>query len=161
MNREIINLITHHNTTNMANNIDMKVDKASLAKLQENINKIPWYFREEKTRKIRRKGAKKVIDAAKIQVEINQTVDTFRLRDSIQVINKISKGEDIYVGPTYAGRKMARHAHLIEFGFRHHKSGRFVPPKPFMRPAYELTRQRVVDEMLRETEKLLKKINMK
>lgn len=145
----------------MGNKISIQVDQKSLDKLKENIEKLPWYFREEQTRKIRRKAAKKIIDAAKVQVEINQTLDTGRLRDSIAVIARLSKGEDIYVGPRYSGTRQARHAHLIEFGFRHAKSGRFVPPRPFMRPAYDLNRQVVVDAMLKETERILKKINNK
>ena len=142
----------------MANSVHIEVDKASMDKVKENIAKIPWYFREEQTRKIRMKAAREVVNAAKIQVEINQTVDTYRLRDSIAVINKISKGSDIYVGPRYSGTRQARHAHLIEFGFRHHKSGKFIAPKPFMRRAYETTKDRVVAAMLKETEKILKKI---
>lgn len=30
-----------------------------------------------------------------------------------------------------------RHGHLVEFGFRH-KSGKHVPPRPFLRPAFDI-----------------------
>jgi hypothetical protein len=57
-------------------------------------------------------------------------VDTGELRASIQVVSE-ADGKRHHVIAT------ARHAEPQEFGFVHWKSGRFIPPRAYMRRALQ------------------------
>ncbi|AUQ71036.1 HK97-gp10 family putative phage morphogenesis protein [Phaeobacter inhibens] len=61
----------------------------------------------------------------------------------------------MYVGPVQQDGSHAPHAHLIEFGTgdRYHKSGKYVGAvmaDPFMRPAWDANRERVLEILKRE-----------
>ncbi|MFV1620469.1 hypothetical protein [Phaeobacter sp. JH20_26] len=62
----------------------------------------------------------------------------------------------MYVGPVQQDGSHAPHAHLIEFGTgdRYHESGKYVGAvvaDPFMRPAWDANRERVLEILKRET----------
>ncbi|AUR04248.1 phage protein, HK97 gp10 family [Phaeobacter inhibens] len=61
----------------------------------------------------------------------------------------------MYVGPVQQDGSHAPHAHLIEFGTgdRYHESGKYVGAvmaDPFMRPAWDANRERVLEILKRE-----------
>jgi len=48
--------------------------------------------------------------------------------------------------------KKGKLTHLLEFGFTH-RSGKYVGPRPFMRPAYELLTPKMLEDIKRIIEK--------
>lgn len=64
----------------------------------------------------------------------------------------VGKIVTMYVGPTEQDGSHAPHAHLIEFGTapRFHASGKYVgavSPDPFMRPAWDQYRGKILEEL--------------
>lgn len=76
------------------------------------------------------------------------------LRDTIRSeVRDYGRVKVLVVGPEYPA---GAHGHLVEFGHREflfgRETGRRVPPKPFMRPAVDLTKSeqmQILDETLR------------
>ncbi len=62
----------------------------------------------------------------------------------------IPNGTGINKSVTIYSEKKGRLTHLLEFGFTH-KSGKFVSPRPFMRPAFDT----FTPEMLSEIKKII------
>ena len=48
--------------------------------------------------------------------------------------------------------KKGKLTHLLEFGFTH-RSGKYVGPRPFMRPAYDLLTPKMIEDIKRIIEK--------
>jgi HK97 gp10 family phage protein len=90
---------------------------------------------------------------AKIKEKV--PVDSGNLKDSIQFF-KPKKKNYLVVGPKYRKgskgfkRKGAKsggnHANLVEYGFTH-KSGKVIPPRPFMRPAFDTNKEAILNMM--------------
>lgn len=72
----------------------------------------------------------------------NHLADTFVKTEVGTGINKI-----IYI----SSQKKGRLVHLIELGFKH-RSGKHVPARPFMRPAYDT----FTPEMLEDIKRIIK-----
>lgn len=72
----------------------------------------------------------------------NHLADTFVKTEVGSGLNKI-----IYI----SSQKKGRLVHLIELGFKH-RSGRHVPARPFMRPAYDT----FTPEMLEDIKSIIK-----
>jgi len=68
----------------------------------------------------------------------NHLADSFVLTVVGSGANKV-----IYVSSATKGRLV----HLIELGFKHSKSGKFVEAQPFMRPAYETFTPKMLDDI--------------
>lgn len=59
-----------------------------------------------------------------------------------------SKGKGIYkTVSVYSGTK-GRLTHLLEFGYTH-RSGKFVGPRPFMRPAFDILSPKMIEDVKR------------
>lgn len=93
---------------------------------------------------------------AKIREKV--PVDSGNLKNSIQFFKPKSKNY-LVVGPKYSkgmkgfkrvgGKSMAsggNHANLVEYGFTH-KGGKVIPPKPFMRPAFDQNKEAILNMM--------------
>jgi HK97 gp10 family phage protein len=96
-------------------------------------------------------AAKPLIDRA----QGNAPYKTGRLEESIGVIKptlrKATEIGIVKVGPRRGGSYKGYHGHLIEFGHRIvTRKGKTVGktnPKPFMRPAFEQTKERIQDNI--------------
>jgi hypothetical protein len=66
-------------------------------------------------------------------------VKTGRLKKTVRLeVYDHKLGGLVKVGRT----KTAPYAHLVEYGFKHHKSGKHTPGRPFVTPAAERARAR-------------------
>jgi HK97 gp10 family phage protein len=144
----------------MSTGIHIQIDQRQIAHIKEQLAKVPWHLRPDVYDKVLRKASRKIVVAAKNNVQSNGSMKSGKLQKSIKVLNRISKMGTVIVGPDYKAGAGPQ-AHLIEFGFVHSKSKKFVSPKPFMRPAYESTKNEVIQEITRNFEKALKKIRAK
>lgn len=119
-----------------------------------------------------------VTEAKRMAARAKRYQNTGVLVDSIRVLRKYSKDPlGVYVGPVFKKRSGSRepgefgnawYAHFVEYGTNKHNlgyKGKFVTGKggdhpgsrstPFMRPAYDTTRQAVIDRMMVEIEKMI------
>jgi len=63
-----------------------------------------------------------------------------------------STGKGVYkTVSVYSGTK-GRLTHLLEFGYTH-RSGKFVGPRPFMRPAFDILSPKMIEDVKRIIEK--------
>jgi HK97 gp10 family phage protein len=127
-------------------------------------------------RRVARKSIGIVVEAARPLVP----VDNGKLKRSLSVSTKLSKRQsslarrELAEGKAsvtvYAGVGAYPHAHLVEFGTkeRFHKSGKSVgrmKPQPFMRPAWDSTKMRVLatfqKDMWTEIEKAAQRLAKK
>ena len=63
---------------------------------------------------------------------------------------KHSQGEGIHKVITIYSKQKGRIIHLIEFGYKH-RSGKYVGPRPFMRPSFD----KLTPEMLKNIKKII------
>lgn len=107
------------------------------------------------------------VSAVKPALEPAVAVKTTLSRRQRRGRRKIPGAVEAFIGVTAAGRGVA---HLIEFGTgpRHHKSGKStgqMPARPFMRPAWESGKHKVLDDFARllwvEIEKAAKRLAKK
>lgn len=83
--------------------------------------------------------------------------DSKRLKDGFKIRTRTKKG--FLIGELINNRP---HAHLKELGFFHtghkplKKVGKYVPPKPFLRPATDQKAERAIEIFAEEVEKMLK-----
>lgn len=70
--------------------------------------------------------------------------DTGNLRRSIQEFKPKSKTYKV-IGPKY-GKGGGNHANLVEYGFKH-KGGKVIPPKSFIRKAFDENKSNILNEM--------------
>ena len=87
-------------------------------------------------------AAAPVIEAARDNV----AVASGRLRDSLAITTKLSKRQRAKhrkqsEAEVFAGTAALPHAHLIEFGTKHHG------PQPFMRPAWDANKEKVLEHI--------------
>ncbi len=66
------------------------------------------------------------------------------LRRSIQEFKPKKKTYKV-IGPKY-GKGGGNHANLVEYGFKH-KGGKIVPPKSFIRKAYDQNKESLLNDM--------------
>ena len=105
-------------------------------------------------------GAQPVLESAKS----NAPVDTGQLRDSLEIttslkegtaVASVGTGEKDYQGETF-------YASFVEYGHTT-KQGKHVPPKPFLRPAFDSNKERsmgiIVDELKRGIEQAAKGVS--
>lgn len=141
-------------------NVQISFDRQTADRLRKEMQKIPWYLREEELQKAKRKSGNVVKRKIKEVIQAKGLVDEGDLLNSIAIITRISKHGEIFIGPRYkrrGGKGSANHAHLVEFGFMH-KSGKVVAPRPFMRPGYEAAKTEALKKLSDEIEKIIKKI---
>jgi HK97 gp10 family phage protein len=96
------------------------------------------------------KSAKPAEAAALALVPVGKTGN---LQDSIEISTQLKKSQqkgrtkpgavEVFIGASTTGGKKGFHAHLIEFGW-FHANGTTVPPRPFLRPAWESTKNIVL-----------------
>lgn len=108
-----------------------------------------------------KKAGQPIADAATANVA---RIDTGALRDSMAVSTKLKRSQkaggyrdrtavNVFVGPE---AKRAPHAHLVEFGTGprfQKKTGRYtgqMPAAPFMRPAFDATKEKALDIFIKE-----------
>jgi HK97 gp10 family phage protein len=100
-------------------------------------------------RKARQAAGKVIAEAAKLQLEANDSIRTGALRQSLRVAEDEGKRNRTLVGVANGhfakNQKPSSYSHLVEFGTAPHwQPNRFggimhpgARPKPFLRPAYE------------------------
>jgi HK97 gp10 family phage protein len=118
------------------NVIKIEVDKNSLQDIQRQLKKIPEAIRNERLRDINLAAAQPLIQSARQKAPVK----TRDLQKSIGVVKRLSKGPAIFVGPD---RKKGFHGGWVEFGSFNRKTKKMNTPKPFMRPAFDETKDRV------------------
>ena len=119
-----------------------------LEELRQVLDALPGKLGRQTVGKILRKAEKPLIDAAKARVPKDQG-------DTAKSIGGIAgrgggRGEQRYVGPRRGGPYKGYAGHLIEYGTgpRKQKDGTStgsMPAHPFMRPAYEETKDQIVE----------------
>lgn len=96
------------------------------------------------------KAVKLTVDRAKL---IAPEGPTGNLVDSIGVVRARGKGRTemglVYAGPRRRGKSRGYHGHLVEYGTKPRQNKRganrgVMPAKPFMAPAWEMTKQAVL-----------------
>lgn len=131
----------------------IEVEMAGLTAVQVKLNNLPKKVAFRILRNAVRKGAVIIRNAAKANLQAKTTKKTGNLLKSIVIKEKIAKRGEAVISRIITKRPEGSHAHLIEFGhvsaYKHGKYGdlKFVPARPFMRPAYEANRQKVIDEI--------------
>jgi HK97 gp10 family phage protein len=103
---------------------------------------------------LRRSLMKSVKPTEEAAIALAKRGETGNLQESVEVSTKLKKSQqggrvkagavEVFVGASTTGGKKGHHAHLIEFGWFHAISGLFIPPQPFMRPAWESTKNIVL-----------------
>ena len=137
--------------------ISISIDQKAVDNLEKALKDIPWHIRMKERNRIQKRAARKVVKAARQKLKADNKVKTGTLAKSIGVITRLSEEGDIWVGPRYSGVHKAVYAHLVEFGFFHRRAKKFIPGTPFMRPAYESSKNEVIKEIISETKKLIDK----
>lgn len=122
-------------------------------------------------------GAELLVDAAKNNVRVN---DGGKLKRSIKILPKYGKDPmGVYVAPKIIRRFTAKtsqkrkdenpfYAHFVEYGTDPHNlgyKGKYISGKggnhpgtekhPYMRPAYDSMRNRIIEVMMRDIEKMI------
>ena len=141
--------------------ISITVDQKAVDNLEKALKDIPWHIRMKERNRIQKRAARKVVRAARQKLIAEDKVKTKRLYKSIGVITRLSEEGDVWVGPKYSGVNKAPYAHLVEFGFFNRRASKFIPGTPFMRPAYESSKDAVIKEIISETKKLIDKASAK
>lgn len=114
----------------------------------------------QQQREARRAGLQPVVVAARAQLASNGSNKTYKLSQSLGIATKDALTSS--AGPI-RGKKHASVGHLVEFGTAPHwQPNRFggtmhpgARPKPFMRPAYDMSKAQIV---LRAGESLVQAI---
>ena len=83
----------------------------------------------------------KLIAAIKSNIKSDNTGN---LRRSIQEFKPKKKNYKV-VGPKY-GKGGGNHANLVEYGFKH-KGGKVIPPRSFIRKAFDENRNNILNDM--------------
>lgn len=87
--------------------------------------------------------ARSIIDYIKLNAprsgKSNALADSFKMIESGQGINKVI---------TIYSKSKGRIIHLLEFGYKH-RGGKFISPRPFMRPAYDTLTPKMLEDIIR------------
>jgi len=124
------------------------------------LQKLPDKLKRSELLKILRQGAKPTLEAAKANLANHKK--TGNLQKSISTFTGKSKiNPNVQVGAS--AKKKGTHAHLLELGTapRKTKKGKFtgaVSAKPFMRPAYDATKNQAAENINKATAKYLTKV---
>jgi HK97 gp10 family phage protein len=124
-----------------------KVSVEGLSDLQEALRELP----DATAKNVLRRVGRKVLEPIAEDARRLAPVDEGDLRDSIGVSTKLSRrqrGQHQKDGPDdveiFAGAGPHPQAHLQEFGSEHH------PPQPFMRPAWEAGKDKLLEDVKAE-----------
>ncbi len=133
--------------------MSLKIDSAiyGAKELEEALNQLPKSMGKSALRAVLKKAAKPVVSAAKLYAPVLSG----DLRDSITVGSSLVRSRkrfqqkvgaaQVFVGPTWP---KGAQAHLIEFGHRLvSHAGQFIrhiPAQPFLRPAWDENKERVL-----------------
>lgn len=111
--------------------------------VQEIENRVNAYTDEVKTKLEKELDltAQKIIDY--IQMHAPRSGQAGAFADSFVVT---PNGEGINKTLTIYSKARGRLTHLLEFGFTH-RGGKFVAPRPFMRPAFDLFSREMLEAM--------------
>lgn len=162
--------------------IRLKVDQKSVDEAIAQLRKIPEALQAKERKKILTKAAKPLIEAARSNIRnsrkvhfrykqnqkgkrsgkgsgtIIATYSPGNLARSIRILP--IKGVNVFVGPkfakkpsgSFAGAKVdGYYGAMVEYGTK------YAQPKPYLRPAYESTRQTIMDIIKKGVEDALKK----
>lgn len=93
----------------------------------------------QQNRRVRQEASKFIIPIMKSKVpektgKLKDTVGFIKLRSSL-----------VMIGPSF---RPTRHAGLVEFGFVHHKSKKFVPGVFYVRNTYDETKQQLLRNLV-------------
>lgn len=137
----------------------------------ENLERLSKELSAKELRTIHQKAAKIIIDSARAKVDVSKEPHTYvkngkviatfypgNLQRSIGIVrNKKTNSNITWVGPRLSKRgtqgdfKGARvhgwYGHFVEYGVGFGKK-----TQPYMRPAYEETKQQVIDEIIKGVE---------
>jgi HK97 gp10 family phage protein len=124
----------------------MKLKVEGLKELDRALGELPKATGKNVVRRVLRKSLEPILTAAKA----NAPVATGRLRESMVISSQLKRsqrgrretrtGVTMYVGSGATGKvRHAPHAHLVEFGTAHRS------PKPYMRPAFDANKEKVVE----------------
>ncbi len=140
---------------------DVRIKVSGLRELDRALAELPKATGKNVLRRVGRKALKPMIEDARAKVP----VASGKLRDSLQVATKLSKRQqsmhrkmfrdDKASVEVFAGAAALPHAHLVEFGTgpRYTKDGRYtgqMPPQPFMRPAWDANKGRILDDIAKD-----------
>ena len=129
--------------------------------VEDFLAKMPIEVRTKAAKSAIRKGGNVVKTAARRLAPVGgpregRKAGKPHLRDTMAVrIREYGDRTLAVVGPTYPS---GAHSHLIEFGFTHPKSGEFVPPQPYLRPAADSTKPQQAEAITRELTKRVDQI---
>jgi hypothetical protein len=143
----------------------MKIDLKPLHKLERKLRMLNLAAQKQVLARGMKEATSPVVPQAQRKLEQNDSIDTGALRASMTNVVRVYRQGEHYlglVGPRTdyyesgvrikkepgetkeeylernAGkRKPANYAHLVEYGFIHAKSGKRIPPRPFLKPAFE------------------------
>jgi len=135
---------------------------AQISEISKKLNELADGLTKEMRRNkaIKRKAAR-ILEAAmylntpksRYTVKRNgKTIAPGALKRSIKIL-PLNKSNDVFVGSDF---RIAPHAHLVEFGFNHHKGGS-VGGKYFARKSYEQTKELVLKSLVDSAEKEFQK----
>lgn len=123
----VISLVTIDNLTSKINDIIDEYSEGVKKRLEEKLDET----------------ARSIIDYIKLNAprsgNSNALADSFKMIESGQGINKVI---------TIYSKSKGRIIHLLEFGYKH-RGGKFISPRPFMRPAYDALTPKMVEEIIR------------
>lgn len=122
------------------------------------IGRLPLLVRGIALEKALKKAGNLVVRRAKQLCSVGQArvgvkADKKHLLDTIDVVFRDYRGGQYFlavIGPQYPA---GAHGHLVEFGHRNGINGQPVPPRPFMRPAFDETRSEQQAVIIRELER--------
>ncbi len=114
------------------------------------------YITVARNRELKRKAAASTEAAMYLLAPVGETGN---LRRSIQFL-PFKRSFDVFVGPNY---KIGPHAHLVNNGFIHYKSGKPVHSRGeyFIERAYARTRYTVLQQLTKLAQKEFEKIGRK
>lgn len=120
-------------------------------KFLREVEKLPDRMKRNELLKVLRRSSKPTIQAAKRNIHSRSN----RLGKSIgNITGKNREYPNVMVGPRVKGKNEGFHGHLVEFG---HGGPHPAPANPFMRPAYDETKNRVSDDLAKKISAYLEK----
>jgi HK97 gp10 family phage protein len=143
----------------MADGVTVK--PLGLKELRSQIANLAKALSPEKSEPVLYRGAEIIGDSARAKAAYNpRRKKGIHLRDAV-IVKKLKRfGKEPAPSIAAVDRKKAPHAHLVEHGSgervdkRGRKLGR-MPARPFMRPAFDQNKRRVLEQVERELGQLI------
>jgi HK97 gp10 family phage protein len=122
-----------------------------IADINKKLNRLAQGLKEDlqENKAVKKKAARPVVNAMRTNAPKGPTGN---LKRSIQILPL--KSNDVFVGPK---AKIAPHAHLVEYGFKHYRNGKKVEGKPFVKQSYDQTKAQVLEILKKGAEEIFKK----